>query len=519
MSAPPSPPTPEQTTIVIPTVGRPSLTVLCRALLGQSVPVDAPVLVVDDRPDPPDDLADRLRAELGEHGVEELRLRVLRSGGGGPARARNTGWRSARTPWVSFLDDDVVPEPDWWALLLADLAEARAGDAVGTTGRLRVPLPVDRRPTDWERGTAGLEHARWITADLSYRRDALASVGGFDERFRRAFREDADLALRLGADRGTVVDGQRRVAHPVRPADDWASLRQQAGNADDRLMTALHGRDWWRRAEAPVGRLPRHLAVTTAGGAAALAAALGWRRLALLAAAGWAAGTAELAWARIAPGPRDLAEVRRMLLTSALIPPAATWHSARGWLRHRGAQPWRGPSGPALPDLVLLDRDGTLVHDVPYNGDPALVRPVDGAREALERLRAAGVRLAVVSNQSGVAVGRITRADVDAVNARVAELLGPFDAVLVCPHGRDDGCECRKPAPGMVKQACADLGVEPARCVLVGDIGSDVEAALAAGARAMLVPTSQTRPEEVAHAPAVARSLTEAVDRILGGQW
>jgi histidinol-phosphate phosphatase family protein len=379
---------------------------------------------------------------------------------------------------------------------------------------VRVPLPQDRAPTDWERGTAGLETARWITADLTYRRGELSAVGGFDERFPRAFREDADLALRLGADRGRVVDGARRVTHPVRPADDWASLRQQAGNADDFLMRAIHGRDWHRRAEAPVGRRGRN-AVITALGLVALGAAAARRRwLAVGAGAAWAAGTLELAWARIAPGPRDLVEVRRMSLTSIAIPPAATVQSLRGLVRHRDAEPWRG-----LPDLVLLDRDGTLVEDVPYNGDPDLVRPLPGARAALDRLRLLGVRTALVTNQSGIGSGRIDRACADAVNARVSELLGPFDAIYLCPHAAADGCDCRKPAPGMVKQACADLGVDAGRTVLIGDIGSDVEAADAAGAVGILVPTDATLGTEIAAADVVELSLDSAVDRILAGAW
>jgi D-glycero-D-manno-heptose 1,7-bisphosphate phosphatase len=108
---------------------------------------------------------------------------------------------------------------------------------------------------------------------------------------------------------------------------------------------------------------------------------------------------------------------------------------------------------PSRPAAVLFDRDGTLVHDVPYNGDPALVRPVDGAAEALRRLRDAGIPTAVVSNQSGIARGLLTAAQVDAVNARLEELVGPLGPVLYCPHGADDGCRCRKPAPGLVLQA------------------------------------------------------------------
>ena len=169
------------------------------------------------------------------------------------------------------------------------------------------------------------------------------------------------------------------------------------------------------------------------------------------------------------------------------------------------------------PAAVLFDRDGTLVHDVPYNGDPARVQPMPGARAALDRLRAAGVPTAVVSNQSGVARGLLTRQQVDAVNARVEEVLGPLGPFLVCEHGPADGCGCRKPAPGMVVAAAQALGVEPSDCALIGDIGADVGAALAAGARPVLVPTPVTRQEEVDAAPEVAADLLAAVALLLDG--
>jgi len=167
-------------------------------------------------------------------------------------------------------------------------------------------------------------------------------------------------------------------------------------------------------------------------------------------------------------------------------------------------------------DAVLCDRDGTLVVDVPYNGDPDRVEPLPGVADGLARLRAAAVRLAVVSNQSGVARGVLTAAQVEAVNARVAELLGPFDAVLWCPHGPGDGCACRKPAPGMVLAAAAALSVPVERCAVVGDIGADLAAARAAGTgAAVLVPTAVTRAEEVDGAPCVALDFGAAVDILL----
>ncbi|WP_413231910.1 HAD-IIIA family hydrolase [Micromonospora rifamycinica] len=175
--------------------------------------------------------------------------------------------------------------------------------------------------------------------------------------------------------------------------------------------------------------------------------------------------------------------------------------------------PGRGRS--ALFDAVLLDRDGTLVEDVPYNGDPDKVRPLPGARAALDRLRAAGLRLGVVSNQSGLARGLFSAAQLRAVNARVEELLGPFDTWQCCPHDERAGCACRKPAPGMVHAAARALGTSADRCVLVGDIGADVAAAEAAGASGVLVPTPTTRAAEVAAAGQVAVDLTAAVELIL----
>lgn len=168
------------------------------------------------------------------------------------------------------------------------------------------------------------------------------------------------------------------------------------------------------------------------------------------------------------------------------------------------------------PKAVLLDRDGTLVVDVPYNGDPARVLAMPGAAEALADLRAAGVPLGVLTNQSGIARGLLTEAQVEAVNQRVDEILGPFDLWEICPHGPVDGCECRKPAPGMILNACERLGLQPSEVAFIGDIGSDVEAAAAAGAIGVLVPTPVTRPEEVGAAPLVAPTLASAIELLRG---
>lgn len=498
--------------VAVPTVGRPSLSVLLDTLAGGQGPEPTQILLVDDRRD--------VREPLPVEVPEALRdtVKVLRGPGAGPAAARNVAWQASDAAWVAFLDDDVVPDGDWPARLSADLADLPP-DVAGSQGNIRVPRPAGpdgspRRPTDWERNTAALEEARWATADLAYRRATLEALGGFDERFARAYREDADLGLRMVASGRRIVTGSRTVTHPVRPADRWVSVRAQAGNADDPLMRARHGPTWREDAGALPGRRPRHLATTLAGLAGLVGLVTGRRRLALAGLGGWVIGTAELAWARIAPGPRTPDEVATMLATSAVLPAAATRHWLRGLAASRATAPCRA----APPKAVLCDRDGTLVDDVAYNGEPDRVRPRPGVHAGLERLRQAGCDLAVVTNQSGVGRGMLTDAQVDEVNRRIEGHLGPLGPWLVCPHAPDEGCTCRKPAPGLVTEAARSLGHAPADCVVIGDIGADVEAARAAGARSVLVPTERTRADEIAAAAVIADSFDAAVLAVLEGR-
>ncbi len=529
--------------VVIPTVGRPSL----RPLVASLAAFDGRVIVVDDRRDPYPAL--ELAAPAGDASSSDASpahsagIEIRTSGGRGPAAARNVGWRASEAAWTVFLDDD-VRLPDGWASALEDDLVDLPPDVAGSQAQLRVPLPGDRQPTDWERNVASLEGGRWLTADLAYRRGALVDIGGFDERFTRAYREDADIGLRMVGAGWRIVEGARTVEHPVRPAPWWVSVSNQSGNADDVLMRHLHGRHWHAAAGAPRGRRSRHLAITGAGALGAVALVTGHRRVAAGCAAAWATGTAELAWARIAPGPRTVGEVGTMVATSVVIPFVASARWLQGWARlvrlrraegpvpqpgGQGEQAAGRPAGASegddspgagsrrFPSAVLLDRDGTLVVDVPYNGDPALVSPMPGAVEAVERLRQAGMPTAVVSNQSGIARGLLSWDDVHAVDRRIVEVFGPLGPWAVCPHGDDDHCDCRKPAPGLVLHAAELLGVAPADIVVIGDIGADVQAATAAGAAAVLVPTDRTRAEEVAAAPVVVDSIGAAVDLVLRG--
>jgi histidinol-phosphate phosphatase family protein len=496
--------------LVIPTLGRPSLRRTLAALSKQHQHFTR-VVVVDDR-GPGSTLEEMPRW-----------VTVVRGRARGPAAARNAGWRGCRATWIAFLDDDVVPGRDWGRALVEDL-EALDPAVAGSQGRLRVPLPPARPPTDWERAVAGLETARWITADIAYRRAALAAAGGFDERFPAAYREDADLAMRLLRQGWQIAAGRRLSFHPPPPAEAWVSVRRQRGNADDVLMRAVHGRHWRRWADAPSGRLRRHLATAACGaGAVACLAARRPRQAAALS-AGWLALTAELAVARLGPGPRDSAELKRMLATSVAIPFAASAWTAWGVASlpaklARGDPGEGGARAPSpRPEAVLLDRDGTLVRDVPYNGDPDRVEPMPGAAAALERLREAGLPVAVISNQSGIARGLIDADQVQAVNRRVEELLGAVDDWIFCPHGPEGQCDCRKPRPGMVLEAARRLGVAPERCAVIGDTAADVQAAQAAGAAAVLVPTPRTEAEDVRRAPWHEDSIEAAVARLLAAR-
>ncbi len=345
--------------IVIPTVGRPSLLTLLRALDDGPGPLPGAIFIVDDRKDSagislePDDFSDAFAA----------RVRVLTTGGRGPAAARNAGWRASRAEWVAFLDDDVVPTPTWKEDLARDLADLPVAVA-GSQGNITVPLPLDRPPTDWERNVGSLESGEWITADMAYRTEVLDEVGGFDERFVRAYREDSDLALRVRRGGYALVRGRRRSIHPVLRTSPWVSVRRQAGNADDVLMKALHGD--WDPQQRRRGRRRRHLLITAAGVSSLATVALRRPRVAWLCGLAWGVGTAELAWARISPGPRDPKEIATMVATSIAIPPAATAWWAVGLARRRAL----------LADTARAPRPSKVISDERQSGAQELADPV-----------------------------------------------------------------------------------------------------------------------------------------------
>ena len=149
-----------------------------------------------------------------------------------------------------------------------------------------------------------------------------------------------------------------------------------------------------------------------------------------------------------------------------------------------------------LKKAAFLDRDGTLMLDEGYSSDPSMIAIIPGAPEALRELRGKGYLLVVITNQSGVGRAFFTEDTVRLMNSKMSELFAmeevSFDGFFICPHRPDEGCECRKPRPGMLLDAADQLGIELGESIMVGDKMSDVEAGLAAGGRLNILVGAKT---------------------------
>ena len=175
---------------------------------------------------------------------------------------------------------------------------------------------------------------------------------------------------------------------------------------------------------------------------------------------------------------------------------------------------------------VFLDRDGTLNYDPGYLKIAGDLKLLAGVGPALARLKRAGARLVVVTNQSGVGRGMITLKDLEAIHARLQGLLeqdeAALDAIYFCPHHPNDGCHCRKPNVGMVERAVSELQLDLRRSYLIGDHARDIQLAHRVGAKAILLTSAPVDAQalerlkvEQAMPDTVAKSMTEAVDWIL----
>jgi D-glycero-D-manno-heptose 1,7-bisphosphate phosphatase len=170
-----------------------------------------------------------------------------------------------------------------------------------------------------------------------------------------------------------------------------------------------------------------------------------------------------------------------------------------------------------LSPAVFLDRDGTLMEDVDYCGDPKNVRVLDGVSTALKKLKDKGFKLIVITNQSGIARGYFTEKQYREVEHEVVRQTGDglIDATYFCPHLPDAGCKCRKGSPEMVFHAAREHQVDLSRSYFIGDKRSDLECGRSAEVKTILVRTGYGKETDERLADLTARDLTEATDMIL----
>ena len=182
---------------------------------------------------------------------------------------------------------------------------------------------------------------------------------------------------------------------------------------------------------------------------------------------------------------------------------------------------------------IFIDKDGTLIEDVPYNVDPALIELTAGAREALALLKKHGYLLIVVSNQSGIARGYFREDALEGVKIKLHELLAPdgvrLDGIFFCPHHPDGivpnyavACDCRKPKPGMILCAADSLNIDLSRSWMIGDILHDIEAGNRAGCKTILIDNGNETEwdfSEFRKPAAMAKDLREAAELIITKEY
>lgn len=313
--------------VVVPTLGRPEMLNRCLgALVLQRFEASKyEIIVVDDGP------SERTRAIVMDWAIKAgtgpLITYIASHGPHGPAAARNRGWNAARGSIIAFTDDDTVPRANW--LEAGMQAFKREGpDAVWG----RIVMPLNHEPTDYELDAKGLERAEFVTANCFCRKSVLQRLGGFDERFRFAWREDSDLYFSLLSRRARIVhDENAVVVHPIRPAKWGVSLSQQKKVLFDALLYKKHP-DLYRTKIRAGARWDYYVIVLSLLAAAAFLAA---GELAGVATAGivWLALTARFCLKRLKPTVKTMSHVCEMIVTSMLIPPLSVYWRMVGAFR------------------------------------------------------------------------------------------------------------------------------------------------------------------------------------------
>jgi GT2 family glycosyltransferase len=317
--------------VVVPTRGRPELLNRCMASLAlqRFDPRQFEIIIVDDGPS--DETREVVSSWAGHCAVTGPQITYIPSmGPHGPAAARNHGWRAARGEIVAFTDDDTVARADW----LRNGLRAFEGDVDAVWGRILMPL--SGTPTDYELDAKNLERAEFVTANCFCRKAVLVELGGFDERFRLAWREDADLYFRLIQHCANIVHAPEAVMmHPIRPAGWGVSLSQVKKVQFDALLYKKHP-TLYRHKIRPAPRWDFYLTVSALVIAIA-AALLGILPLVLIAGTTWVLATGYFCYERLRKTSKAPLHIAEMVVTSALIPPLALFWRVVGMLKFRTA--------------------------------------------------------------------------------------------------------------------------------------------------------------------------------------
>lgn len=297
--------------VIVPTCRRADLLKRCLdALLAQTLDHSLfEIIVVDDGP------TSESRMLVEEHGQRELpRISYLEQHATrGPASARNRGWRAAEGDLIAFTDDDCLPEPDW---LKRGIGAFRDGIA-GVSGR--VIVPCGPAPNDYERNTACIEQSEFVTANCFYRKTVLAEVGGFDERFTMAWREDADLYFTLlERNEKLLAAPEAVVVHPVRTSKWGVSVREQRKSMFNALLYKKHPSHYTRKIRNPV--LGCYYASVLSAFACLASLVLGLHTQAAAASVLWLVFTGCFCMRRLRGTSLSAGHVVEMALTSVVIP-------------------------------------------------------------------------------------------------------------------------------------------------------------------------------------------------------
>jgi GT2 family glycosyltransferase len=317
--------------VVLATFRRPDLLERClRALDEQTLnPAEYEICVADDAN------LSSTREQVERFGKEfRARLRYIPvTKSHGPAAARNRGWQSASGAWIAFTDDDTIPDPSWLEKGLKTVEDPKV---VAASGCVVMPLP--EVPTDYERNESGLCRAEFVTANCFVRREALEAVGGFDERFRMAWREDSDLhfsLLRYAEARGDRLTRapDAIVVHPVRPAKWGVCLSQQRKSLFNALLYKKHPELYRARIQAipPV----RYYVILSFILLTLVGALTGSDRLLVFSSWAWLMLTSSFAIQRLCGTSWSPSHIAEMFFTSALIPPLSVYWRIRGALEFR----------------------------------------------------------------------------------------------------------------------------------------------------------------------------------------